>query len=318
MESVDIINVRDGDQGNAMVQNHHADIKYPVFMIFSRWGLDDIKNFIESHEKNSVGLLRVVYGLQGETNKTVALITETVYQIIVDKGLHVQAPDHNFAIARYELQDHHYPPAGCKNTIFIPFPEALQSTVLEAENCISMNLNKLVTWGILPKVAKKDPWRLVFPKYSREWKSINNNSIYGCFITWAPENDIPIEAIIFTKIVLHDTYWDTNKTKGMNLILKCKWARDKTSFASSRNSGNPPRYHKSRVETKSEKTEEGKKEEKTEEKKEEKNEKTEGKKEENNEEKIHLHVVPVIPRKIVNSWNNGPPKTVLDDKNEGK
>jgi hypothetical protein len=181
-----------------------------VCIVKSRWPLSKIKSFISKY--GEVKYLRVIYDNTGNETRdlSIVLIPKEALDLLEKEGFCNRKTKSEILVFEYLLKENSYPKKGVSsNTLFVPIPPSLQKN----DDCISFiaeKMESLAFWDVIPK----DSWKIKFGFKSREKGDIRS----GCFIMF--NDGVALERIIFSRILLTDTYWFDDKD-----VFKCFWAR---------------------------------------------------------------------------------------------
>lgn len=200
------------------VINVNNSPKPGVYMIYSKWSLHQIDNFISDYGK--IGILRIVYdNNNNETDRTMVILEDTVYYELLRNGYGENRAEKGFKIVPFSVKGVNLPPNGHDKNLFIPVPKSLQNDDVSVLNVITDKLKHLAEWDIIPDKS----WNLNIPVKSRELGGI----LDGCFIIFNPT--VTIDQIAMTRLLLTDNFWPNQNEPENRLPLKCKWARSRES-----------------------------------------------------------------------------------------
>lgn len=179
----------------------HTD-GYPLFVIYSGESLLTIYEFLSRFGKGVCGIgdLCVIHNSSGqETQRTLALIDESIYADIVAKGF---AHTPTFSITRYRL---FYPqnPAAFRGShnLYLPIPRnnsLLGSTV---KSFLQTKLELLIHFGVIVKPPQIVGYRITVPLSSREYDIPKGHA----YVSFHPS--VQLDCIALTKIYLSNSYW---------------------------------------------------------------------------------------------------------------
>jgi len=187
---------------------------YPVYIIYSSWSLDTIKKFLLDLMPDSVSNMKIVYdSLYNETNKTIIVLKEELYNLLIDKGYGVTRFEIDFKIKKYKFNDSILPGINKSTNLFIPIIK--KTTESDLTSIINKKLEELSQFKLLPEKS----WRIKCPINSRE----NGNVKLGCFIFF--RHDISIYNIGIIKFLLNNTHWINDDNDKYDNTIKCYWAR---------------------------------------------------------------------------------------------
>jgi len=186
-----------------------------LYIIYSKWSLCRISRELDFHGK--IGLLRIICDSGKETNRTLALLENEVYDKLSKKGYTDKKSNRGFSIARFNEKALDLPSKGFTKNLFIYVPEVFRKNDVETIDIIDEKLKHLVGWEILPK----DSWHVNTVLKSREKGAISS----GCFIVF--DNDVEIAAIAKTKLLITDTFWPKVADDLEREPFKCLWAKKK-------------------------------------------------------------------------------------------
>lgn len=189
---------------------------YPViYIIYSNWSIEKISQFLDTIQPGCVGLLKILHDNNGnETNKTITVIKENLYDKLVDMGHNTFSYELDFKIKKYKLGDFLLPPPDKSNNLFIPTIKKV--TELYVTDIIDSKLTALSTVGII----EPNTWVIKCPKISRDTGIVKQ----GCFIFF---KNVPIHNIATVRFLINNTFWDDNEEKKYDNMIKCHWAKYK-------------------------------------------------------------------------------------------
>jgi len=191
------------------------DSKTGLYIIYSRWSLCRIDRELSFYGK--IGLLRIICEAGKETNRTLALLENEVYDKLSEKGYTDKKSNKGFNIARFNQKAFDLPSKGFTKNLFIYVPEVFRKNDVETIDIIDEKLTHLVGWEVLPK----DSWHVNTVLKSREKGAISS----GCFIVF--DNDVEIIAIAKAKLLITDTFWPKVADDLEREPFKCLWAKKK-------------------------------------------------------------------------------------------
>lgn len=186
---------------------------YPIYIIYSSWSLNTIKEFLISFLPDSVSFMKIIYDSQSnETNKTIVVLKEQLYNILIQKGYGVNRFEIDFKIKKYNFNDNILPSEGNTINLFIPINKKTTDSIVTG--IINAKLEELSDFNIIPKKS----WRIKCPVNSRETGQVK----LGCFIFF--KDEISVYNISVVKFLLNNTYWINNEDNKYDNIIKCCWA----------------------------------------------------------------------------------------------
>lgn len=200
---------------------------FKVYLIHSRRSLTSIEGFLngyaDSKNGDGIGYIRIVYDREGhETNRTIAILSDSVYDRLLKDGCDRHRDGRDFAISPFTLKDFNFPGEGRTNSLFVPVPESLRGHSDEVVQAISDKLAHYADWDVLPDQS----WTIKPVLVSREVGDIKN----GCFISF--KNDVTVESRAMIRVLLSDSYWPIRHTDNLEdsdddkkEIFQCFWAR---------------------------------------------------------------------------------------------
>lgn len=207
-------------------------LKFPVYVIYSKWSLDQIREFLKDF--GEAEYLRIVYEMNleenklVETNRTIAILSDDIYKKLEENGYTCDTEKQfkGFKIKPFILKDKNLESTDPIRTLFIPIPTQFHHKHDKIFNFIERKLKDLEDFGIL----EQSSWSINIPVKTREKGDIKN----GCYISFG--KDVELERIAMTKILLTDTYWpemiiiheSTKPEITERKILKCRWFNSKT------------------------------------------------------------------------------------------
>lgn len=195
------------------------ELKFPVYLIYSKWSLLQLDNFLKDF--GDVGFLRIVYDNDGkETDRTIAILPETVYDYLCEEGYGEVAKGtrsygRGLRISPFRLKDSSIQGEGRSKTLFVPVPKTLDdSQVIPA---VIDKLKHLSEWGIV----QDNSWSVNVPLKSREEGNLQS----GCFVSF--KRDVSIKQVAMIRVLLTDTYWPDQEDGSDRAVFRCFWARDR-------------------------------------------------------------------------------------------
>ena len=189
---------------------------YPViYIIYSNWSIEKITQFLDNIQSNGIGLLKILYDSNGnETNRTIAVIKEELYNQLVTMGYNTFSYSVDFKIKKYSLGSYLLPPADKSNNLFIPTIKQVTETYVTG--IIDDKLKTLANVGII----EPNTWVIKCPKISRDTGIVKQ----GCFIFF---KNVPIHNIATVRFLINNTFWNENEEKKYDNMIKCHWAKYK-------------------------------------------------------------------------------------------
>ena len=190
---------------------------YPIiYVIYSSWCIEKIHYFLTNiGGVGSVGLLKIIYdNLSNESNKTIAVIKDHLYDKLIELGYGNTNYNIDFKIKIYKLGDFLLPLPDRSNNLFIPTIKKV------TENYVTQVVqNKLLALSNVG-IIKENSWNIKCPIMSRE----NGIVKQGCFIFF---KDVSIYDIATVRFLINNTFWDDNAEKKYDNMIKCHWAKYK-------------------------------------------------------------------------------------------
>jgi hypothetical protein len=223
-------------------ENKTINVNFDVYLIKSKWTLLRIDDFLRKFE-GEVGFLRIVLDKLGnETDRTIALLSPKLYNNLCDAGLNKTSEnkisenklsenkigeneiskneiskiseDTGFSVSKFILKQSSLPCEYKTKNLFIPVPlNYTENTIIKV---LTEKLKHLADWNII----SMNCWNIHIPIKSREFGKIKG----CCFISF--DESIAVENIAMVRILLTDTFWQCQKNRHKNDILRCFWAID--------------------------------------------------------------------------------------------
>ena len=201
--------------------------KFPIVMIFSKWSLSKLASVLTKiGNGEEPGLLKIVFDKGQETDRTIALISDSTYDALCAQGFSDRQHGKGMIVSKFSLKETHFPGDGRTGNLFIQVPPGFKDDFVL--NTISQKLTVLSDWGIIPK----DSWSVHSILKSRESSEIRG----GSFITFTKET--PIDCIAMTRILLNETYWPDIEGSEERVVFNCFWARAQKQGRSEHRSAN--------------------------------------------------------------------------------
>lgn len=191
---------------------------YPIYIIYSNWSIDKISKFLKEYQADGVSLLKIIYDNVGnETNKTIAILSDSLYQLLVEHHYHTYRFEIDFKIKKYKLGDYLLPPSDKSHNLFVPIIK--KTTEVYVTQKLNDKLTALSQYGIIAA----DSWKLKCPISSRG----DGQVILGCFIFFKKEIDLFNIGVV--RFLLNNTRWESDGTNKYDNMLKCYWAKHKST-----------------------------------------------------------------------------------------
>jgi hypothetical protein len=222
--------------------------KTGLYIIYSKWSLSRIARELEIY--GGIGLLRIVCDSGKETNRTLALLEDDVYDKLSDKGYTSKKSNKGFNIAKFNEKALDLPSKNFTKNLFVPVPEIFRKDDMKTIDIIDDKLKHLVEWDVLPK----NSWYVNAILKSREKGAISS----GCFIVF--DNEIEIGTIAKVKMLITDNFWPAVSEDIEREQFKCLWARKKEHKKEEKDEEDKSKKYRRKI--KSEENDEEEKEEK--------------------------------------------------------
>jgi hypothetical protein len=202
---------------------------FPLFLIHSPWSLRELENFLFHFGNGKVGPLRIDYDRDGkETNRTLAILDESVFADLVKKGYtrsdnsepteqycpvgwETRRPYRNFSIYRYKIRPYEYPRNGFTTNLIVSLPQDL--SVEECRRQLDAKMSILAGFNLL----KKEDYQLSLPLSSR----VSGQAKGIAFITFQKEVDPQLPIVV--RAILNGSHW---KVEDQWEPLLCRWTRN--------------------------------------------------------------------------------------------
>lgn len=218
--------------------------KYVVAIIFSRWNLDTVYEFIVDHASESefVGPLRIDRNKGKETDRTICIMSSSLYETLKESYPR-RTYSCDFSITEYQLRNYNYPKQDETYKLFVHLPRQLS-----ASKC-ALQLEEKMKAFSQAGLVNSDEYKVDVPCSSRE---VNAHKGLA-FVSF--KRSVQPDVICVIKLMLHDSWWTVNESD-MELI-KCHWARNKNNKRSikDKNEVDPEPLNLKKSELNGEKTE---------------------------------------------------------------
>lgn len=193
---------------------------YVVAVIFSRWTLMEIFDFMEDYlkaEKEQIASARIdryrtKERQMRESNRTIVLMERSLFQEAVVKGLDQNQDGLDFRISEYTLSDRQYPRENQRANLFLKFPQDIPYKDIDIQL-----REKLKKFRNLRLVCHD--YRLVIPLNSRE---TGEHKGYG-YLNFTKDN---LNVRTLVKILLHDSRLYNDQDPDNVYHLSAFWCRD--------------------------------------------------------------------------------------------
>lgn len=200
-----------------MVQTEQIQQEYQVYMVYCKWTLQDIYEFLEDYEgkEKKDNFARVVHDRNGETDRSIVMITKETYQNLCAKGYGEKGKQ--FRIIPYRLGDRDFPKEEHSTNLFVPVPKSLTRDEKFVTQAITDKLDQITDFGIL----ESGTWIVRAILQSREFGGVKG----GCFIEFT--KDVVLERIALTRVLMTDTFWPdyAEEEDEVREQFRCVWAR---------------------------------------------------------------------------------------------
>ena len=182
---------------------------FPVFIVYSRDSLGNIRDILSEVDSSPIGPMRVVYEGDRETNRTIVVIREQHFSKLEALGFTEKRTDRDFYIKRYVTKKSEFPNPNYRYVWHIPLPfKENDANKIKAE--INERLERLVNFNIIPD----NSWEVVIPLESRETGKLKDS----CFVIWKEVG----ESVVLSRAILQDTLWND----GVNRI-NISWSKER-------------------------------------------------------------------------------------------
>lgn len=190
--------------------------KYVVAIIFSRWNLDTVYDFIMDHASESefVGPLRIDRNKGQETDRTICIMSASLYDTLKESYPR-RTYSCDFSITEYELRKYNHPKEDETYKLFVHLPRQLS-----ASKC-ALQLEDKMKAFTQAGLVKQDEYKVDVPCSSRE---VNTHRGLA-FVSF--KRTVPQDVICVIKLMLHDSWWTLNEEDTQ--LMKCNWARNRTN-----------------------------------------------------------------------------------------
>jgi hypothetical protein len=205
--------------------------KFSVYIVYSKWSLKQIDTFLSDF--GGCEYSRIVYeknteGKTSETNRTIVVISDKTYKILCDDGYgdtnDIKPKIRGFKIKQYVVRDRNLISETPTRKLFIPVPHELKTKHDIVLKTVNDKLKQMSELNIIDDLC----WEINIPLKTRETGDVRN----GCHITFT--DNIDINKIAMTKILLDDSYWPKITTIDSLLkgelnnerkFFKCRWEK---------------------------------------------------------------------------------------------
>jgi hypothetical protein len=178
-----------------------------------------LSNFLKEFDPQGVSMLKIILDANSnETNKTIAILSDHLYQLLVEHNYHTYRFEVDFKIKKYKLGMFLMPPEDKSHNLFVPIIK--KTTEVYVTDKINQKLIELANFGILPH----DSWKLKCPISSRNDGQVS----LGCFIFFKKEIDLFNIGVV--RFLLNGTRWEDDGDNKYDNVLKCRWANHKNKI----------------------------------------------------------------------------------------
>lgn len=194
------------------------EVPFPVFMIYSNWSLKNIQECLSNLGNGNVGPLHIDRDRNGEeTNRTIGLLDESVYNGAVEAGY---TGNSQLSISRYQLRKNSYPSREQAYSFFIPLPKNFNLSELECRQQLETRFNQFIAFQLL----KAGDFKISVPLVSRD----TDHTRGFCFVSF--KRSVDHDTIAITKVLLDNTWWfAASPVAGEHWreLLRCYWAKSR-------------------------------------------------------------------------------------------
>jgi hypothetical protein len=222
-----------------MISDKERD-HYPVYVIYSSYPLSEIKRRLstyakrvekrlidggmsknEVHKRTKVGPLRIVRSRGEQTDRTISVMGDEVYQELVKDGKKKNGRQRRFNLDDFQIRPYHLaesqrPKKRDMRHLMVCLPKVLSR--IECDKQLRHHMTDLVNFG----VVSADAYQIAIPFESRE----NDNHVGRAFLVFA--DHVNIWDIVITHATLRETIWTTKKNNplsGDSRWRHCFWAK---------------------------------------------------------------------------------------------
>lgn len=174
---------------------------HPFYVIYSRWSLRSIEDFLTSHSAASdKACMRVDYKLEEtgmtDTNRTFILMKESLVKGLKDNKYHLPGRK-GFFFSKFKIRDDFKID---HRSLCIPIPVNLGLTGSEIKNYIETRMLPFIEFGV---VTPTD-YTVIVPMLSREADTPKK----ACYINF--EKGVSNDSMIVVRTLLNYTKWETS------------------------------------------------------------------------------------------------------------
>ena len=192
---------------------------YPIYIIYSCWSKERLETFLKGYDPDGVSMLKLIFDANGaETNRTIAILSDKLYQLLIENNYYTCQFFIDFKIKKYKLGDYLLPPKDKSTNLFVPIIK--KTTEVYVTQTLNNKLTELAHFGII----EHNSWKLKCPITSRD----NGQVILGCFIFFKKEIDIQDIGVV--RFLLNNTTWENTGSYKYDNMLKCYWAKHKNKL----------------------------------------------------------------------------------------
>ena len=219
------------EEENRNEENRNGENEnFVVAIVFSQWTLRAIVEFLEDRleaTKEEIGMIHIDRTWDNnrrifkETNRTIILMTRSLFNRSLEEGLGENKKGTDFKIAEYELRKYNYPKDGFSNNLHIVLPENLEAESARLQ--INEKLKVCYRFGVL----RNNSATVKIPMKSRE-DGTHKGSAFVSF-----DRDCTTQP--WVRLILHDTRLNiVDENYNEHVLMKCFWAKERHG----RNDGN--------------------------------------------------------------------------------
>lgn len=219
-ESVASKDVDDVDSNDATDDNDEKS-KFPVYIIHSKWPVDEIEEFIDENSVNGIeedaALMRIDYFKGDSTDRTIVVLNREVY----DNLLEAQLP--GFSISPFKTGVHWQPkPDENDRCFFVKLPPGYPAS--KCRKSLFIKLQEMVDFEILGSV---DDYNITIPLKGRDRES--NEHTGQAYIDF--KETVDLEAIVMARVLIAYSYWNyhMDSTPANNYRVCCYYKKDRNA-----------------------------------------------------------------------------------------
>ena len=194
-----------------------ASKPYQLCSVISSLSLTTLSETFSTFGDGKIGPLKVVKNQKGqETNRTIALVSISVYESLIYAGYDKKTGE--IFVAPYQIKEKDLPAEGFTPDIYINLPTDFYLSGNQARQQLLLLLSQINSYGIVPP----ESFIIQVPLISRETDQPKGY----CFVRFQPAVDRKL--ILVIKLALSGSVWYSITSRIIWEQIRCSWSRERS------------------------------------------------------------------------------------------